>query len=72
MALNVDFDVLLTVLGGGIYRMFARSLRGYERAQARQIFRRFLDTTARIRWPKAASQSGCRGELTTPSCSMPG
>lgn len=48
VALNVDFDVLLTVLGGGIYRLFARSLRGYERAQARQIFRRFLDTTARV------------------------
>jgi hypothetical protein len=48
VALNVDFDVLLTVIGGGLYRLFARSLRGYERAQARQIFRRFLDTTARV------------------------
>jgi hypothetical protein len=46
VALNVDFDVLLTVLGSGIYRMFARMLHGYERAQARQIFRRFLDTSA--------------------------
>ncbi len=49
VALNVDFDVLLTVLASGIYRLFARSLRGYERAHARQIFRRFLDTSARIR-----------------------
>ena len=49
VALNVDFDVLLTVLGSGLYRLFAKSLRGYERAQARQIFRRFLDTTARVR-----------------------
>jgi len=48
VALNVDFDVLLTVIGGGLYRLFARSLRGYERAQARQIFRRFLDTAARV------------------------
>lgn len=48
VALNVDFDVLLTVLGSGIYRLFARTLRGYERAQGRQIFRRFLDTTARV------------------------
>src|SRR3970040_1458481 len=48
VALNVDFDVLLTVLGSGLYRFFAKSLRGYERAQARQIFRRFLDTTARV------------------------
>jgi hypothetical protein len=49
VALNVDFDVLLTVMGSGIYRMFAKSLRGYERMQARQLFRRFLDTPARVR-----------------------
>ena len=48
VALNVDFDVLLTVIGSGMYRLFARSLRGYQRAQARQIFRRFLDTSARV------------------------
>jgi hypothetical protein len=49
VALNVDFDVLLTVIGSGIYRMLAKRLRGYERQQARQIFRRFLDTPARVR-----------------------
>ena len=48
VALNVDFDVLLTVIGSGLYRLFAKALHGYERAQARQIFRRFLDTTARV------------------------
>jgi hypothetical protein len=48
VALNVDFDVLLTVIASGIYRLFAKSLRGYERAQARQVFRRFLDTTAGV------------------------
>lgn len=48
VALNVDFDVLLTVIASGIYRLFARKLRGYEHARARQIFRRFLDTTARV------------------------
>jgi hypothetical protein len=48
VALNVDFDVLATVIASGIYRKFAKSLRGYERAQARQVFRRFLDTTARV------------------------
>jgi hypothetical protein len=46
--LNVDFDILLTVIASGIYRRFARLLRGYERARTRQLFRRFLDTTARI------------------------
>jgi hypothetical protein len=63
VALNVDFDVLLTVIASGIYRLFAKSLRGYEHAQARQIFRRFLDTTARVaisdkevtvQWPRRA------------------
>ena len=48
VALNVDFDVLLTVIGSGIYRMFAKALRGYQRAQAREVFRRFLDTSARV------------------------
>jgi hypothetical protein len=48
VALNVDFDVLLTLIGSGIYRLFARPLRGYERVRARQLFRRFLDTTARV------------------------
>ena len=48
VALNVDFDVLLTVIASGIYRAFAKALRGYERAMGRQIFRRFLDTSARV------------------------
>ena len=48
VALNVDFDVLLTVIASGIYRRLAGALRGYERARARQIFRRFLDTSARV------------------------
>jgi hypothetical protein len=48
VALNVDFDVLLTVIASGLYRLFAKNLRGFERAQGRQIFRRFLDTSARV------------------------
>lgn len=48
VAINVDFDVLLTVIGSGVYRLFARSLHGFDHAQARQLFRRFLDTTARV------------------------
>ena len=48
VALNVDFDVLHTVVGSAIYRMLAKSLHGYEHAQARQVFRRFLDISARV------------------------
>lgn len=50
VALNVDFDVLLTVIASGIYRMVARRLRGYHHAQGRQIFRKFLDTSARVKF----------------------
>ena len=49
VALNVDFDVLLTVIASGIYWMVARRLRGYHHAQGRQIFRKFLDTSARVK-----------------------
>ena len=48
VALNVDFDVLLTVIASGIYRLFAQAPAGLRAAQARQLFRRFLDTTARV------------------------
>jgi hypothetical protein len=48
VALNVDFDVLLTVIASAIYRSLAKALRGYAHAQPRQIFRRFLDTSARV------------------------
>jgi hypothetical protein len=48
LALNVDFDLLLTVIASGIYRLFARSIHGFEHARARQLFRRFLDTSARV------------------------
>jgi hypothetical protein len=48
VALNVDFDVLLTVIAGGIYRQFAKALHGFQHAQARQVFRRFLDTPGRV------------------------
>lgn len=48
VALKVDFDVLLTVVASGIYRQFAKHLRGYERAKARQLFRCFIDTPGDI------------------------
>ena len=48
VALNVDFDVLLTVIASAVYRLFAQPLWGYERAQVRQLFRRFLDTTGLV------------------------
>ena len=49
VALNVSFDVLLTTMATGLYRLLARTLRGYERAQPRQIWRRFLHSPAHVR-----------------------
>lgn len=47
--LKVDFDVTLTVIASGLYRHLAQQLRGYEQAQAQQVFRHFLNTFARVR-----------------------
>jgi hypothetical protein len=48
VALKVDFDVVLTEIATGLYRLMARQLVGYETAKARQIYRHFLDTPAQI------------------------
>ena len=49
MALNVNFNVLLTTMATGMYRLFPRQLRGFERAQLRQIWRRFPKSPRHIR-----------------------
>jgi len=46
--IKVDFDVILTEIATGLYRMIARKLPGFESAKARQVFRHFLDTPAQI------------------------
>ena len=48
VALKVDFDVALTEIATGLYRLMARQLSGYETAKARQVYRHFLDTPAQI------------------------
>jgi hypothetical protein len=48
VALKVDFDVVLTEIATGLYRLMAHQLSGYESAKARQIYRHFLDTPAQI------------------------
>jgi hypothetical protein len=42
--LNVDLDVALTVLANGCYCWLARQLRGYDKAQAKQLYRKFVET----------------------------
>jgi len=48
VAIRIDFDVLLTLVGQAAYHMFAQHLRGYEHSGAGVIFRKFIDTPAKI------------------------
>ena len=46
--LKIDFDVTLTEVASGVYRLLGRQLAGYESAHARQLFRHFLNTPAQV------------------------
>jgi hypothetical protein len=45
---KVDFDMALLVLASCLYRIMARRMRGYDDAQARQIFRDLIDMPAHV------------------------
>ena len=45
---KVDFDMALLVLASALYRLTARRMRGYDDAQARQIFRDLVDMPADV------------------------
>jgi hypothetical protein len=45
---KVDFDMSLLVLASSLYRIMARRMRGYDDAQARQIFRDLIDMPAQV------------------------
>jgi transposase len=48
VAIRIDLDVLLTLVGQATYQMFAQHLRGYENCGAKVVFRKFIDTPAKI------------------------
>src|SRR5262249_25539581 len=48
VAMKVDFDLVLSVIATGIYRLLGMRVHGFEHAKARQLFRRFLDTSATV------------------------
>ena len=48
VAIRVDFDVVLTLVGQALYRKLAGRLRGYEQCGADVIFRKFIDTPGNI------------------------
>jgi transposase len=45
---KVDFDMALLVIASGLYRVMARRMRGYDDAQARQVFRDLIDMPADV------------------------
>jgi hypothetical protein len=42
--LNVDLDAAMTVLANGCYRWLGRQLKGFEKVQPKQLYRRFVET----------------------------
>lgn len=48
VAIRVDFDVVLTLVGQALYRKLAGKLRGYEQCGADVIHRKFIDTPGKI------------------------
>jgi hypothetical protein len=48
VGLKVDFDMTLLVIASSLYRLLARGMRGYDQAQARQIFRDLIDMPADV------------------------
>jgi len=56
VAMKVDFDLALLVIASGLYRRFAKRMRGYSDAQARQIFRDLVDMPASVQVTPAQVQ----------------
>jgi hypothetical protein len=46
--LNVDLAAAVTVLANGCYRWLGRRLKGFEKAQPKQLYRRFVETAGLV------------------------
>ena len=46
--LNVDLDAALTVIANGCYRWLASRLKGFEKADPKQLYRRFVETAGTV------------------------
>ncbi len=46
--LNVDLDVMLTVIANGCYRWLARQLHGFAKAKPKDLYRKFVETAGRV------------------------
>jgi hypothetical protein len=71
VGLKVDFDMALLVLASGLYRLMANRMRGYQDAQARQIFRDLIDMPADISISQAKSRFASTAAPTSRSFLLP-
>ena len=46
--IKVDLDLTMTIAAHTLYQLLAKYLPGFEQAEAKILFRRFIDTTADI------------------------
>lgn len=46
--LNVDLDATLTVIANGCYRWLASRLKGFEKSDPKQLYRRFVETAGTV------------------------
>jgi hypothetical protein len=46
--LNVDLDAAMTVIANGCYRWLASHLQGFEKADPKQLYRRFVETAGTV------------------------
>jgi transposase len=72
VGLKVDFDMSLLVIASGLYRLLARTMRGYADAQARLIFRDLIDMPASVDVTTSGVQVHFhRRAHLPPGCSIP-
>ena len=48
IVIKVDLDLTMTITAHTLYRMMAKKLTGFENAEAKTLFRNFIDTVADI------------------------
>ena len=46
--LNVNLDVLLTVMANGCYRWLAKNLKGCEKMEPKQLYRKIIETGGHV------------------------
>lgn len=67
LAIEVDFSVLLTVVGNRLYHQLAQRISGFEDATAKQVFRKFINCSGSVVIAKKKELSDLPAGRTTRS-----